>query len=194
MAESGILADVGRIYDSIDDGLAEWIGAQPVFFVATAPTGADGHVNVSPRGGDPLAVLDARTVAWLDLTGSGVETIAHLRENGRICVMLCSFSGPPRIVRLHGRGEVVELGANGYPELAAQLPAHPGGRAVIRVACERIADSCGFGVPVMELAGPRTQLTGFATRKGPEGLAAYRASRNATSIDGLPGLDPPTAS
>ncbi len=180
---------MGRTYESIDDRLASWITAQPLFFVGTAPSGADGHVNVSPRGGDPMVVLDPGTVAWLDLTGSGVETIAHLRENGRICVMLCAFGGPPRIVRLHGRGEVVGLDEPGFDELAARFPKRPGARAVIRVRCDRIADSCGYGVPVLRFEEHRTPLDEFAERRGPEGLAAYRAEKNVRSIDGLPGID-----
>ncbi len=180
---------MGRTYDSIDERLASWITAQPVFFVGTAPAGNADHVNVSPRGGDPLVVLDPCTVAWLDLTGSGVETIAHLRDNGRICVMLCAFEGPPRIVRLHGRGEVVGLDDPGFDQLAARFPARPGARAVIRVHCERIADSCGYGVPVMQFEEHRTPPDEFAERRGPEGLATYRAKKNARSIDGLPGID-----
>jgi hypothetical protein len=165
-----------------------------MFFVATAPLGGDGHVNVSPKGGDTLRVLDERTVAYLDLTGSGVETIAHLRENGRITLMVCAFSGPPQIVRVFGRGDVVLPADEGFAELAQRFPDLPGVRAVIRVTVERVGSSCGFAVPLMRLEGERTRLHEWAEAKGPEGLVDYRATKNVASIDGLPGLDPAPAS
>jgi hypothetical protein len=146
-------------------------------------------VNLSPKGRDSFAVLGPREVAYVDFTGSGIETVAHLRENGRIVVMFCAFEGPPRIVRLYGRGEVLEAGDAGFDEVAARFPAYPGTRAVIRVALDRIADACGYAVPLFEFRGERTQLDDWAERKGPDGLRAYRADKNAKSIDGLPGLD-----
>ncbi len=179
---------MGREYDAIDERLAEWIRAQPLFFVATAPLSGAGHVNCSPRGVAGLALLGPREVAWLDLTGSGVETIAHLRENGRVVLMLCAFEGPPRVVRLHGRGSVVEPGDPGFDALRARFGPHEGVRAVIRVACERIADTCGYGVPRMAYQGEREQLAAWTRRKGPEGIRAYQAEKNARSLDGLPGL------
>jgi hypothetical protein len=179
---------VGRTYDGIDDDLAGWLQAQPLWFVGTAPLAADGHVNVSPRGHDTFSVLGPHRVAWVDLTGSGIETIAHIHENGRICLMFCSFDARPRIVRLHGRGRVAMPGDSAYDEVIALHPAHPSTRAVIVVDVERVSDSCGFGVPVMELVGERDLLRQGAERRGPEGLAAYRATKNAESIDGLPGL------
>jgi predicted pyridoxine 5'-phosphate oxidase superfamily flavin-nucleotide-binding protein len=181
---------VGKVYDVIDDRLQEFIQAQRVFFVATAPLEADGHLNLSPKGNNRVEVLDGRTVAYLDLTGSGVETIAHLRENGRIVVMFCAFDGPPRIVRLHGRGEVIEKCEAAYPGLAAHFPEHPSARAVIRVSVERISDSCGYGVPLMNFERERTQMDDWAAHKGPDGIIAYQATKNAASIDGLPGLKP----
>lgn len=183
---------MGRVHDGIDTTLAEFLERQPVFFVATAPIGPDGHLNLSPKGLDgSFRVLDASTVAYLDLTGSGIETVAHLRENGRIVVMFCAFEGPPRIVRLHGRGRVVAVGDDGFDDLAARFPARPGTRSVIVVDVERVADSCGFGVPRMSFEGDRPELERWARRKGDDGLAAYRADKNAASIDGLPGLDAP---
>ena len=179
---------MGRLFDTIDDDLAAWIAAQPVFFVATAPRADDGLVNLSPRGLDCLTVLGPRSVAWVDSTGSGVETIAHLQENGRIVLMWCAFAGPPRIVRIHGTGRVVLPGASEYDGLVAQVPAQPSPRAVIVVEAQRISDSCGYGVPVMELVAERDQMHRWAQSKGPEGIAAYLADRNATSLDGLPGL------
>ena len=180
---------MGRALDAIDERLADFLGRQHVFFVATAPLAEEGHLNLSPKGlQGTFALLDARTVAYLDLTGSGVETIAHLRENGRIVVMFCAFEGPPRIVRLHGRGEAVLPDDHRFEELVALFPPHPGVRSVIRIEVERVADSCGFGVPVLRFDKERSKLNDWADRKGPEGIARYQAQKNATSIDGLPGL------
>lgn len=184
------LSVMGKLYDAIDDSLAQFIHDQPIFFVGTAPLEAGGHINLSPKGNNRVEVLDDRTVAYLDLTGSGVETIAHLRQNGRIVVMFCTFQGAPRIVRLHGRGEVFEKGAEGYAELAARFPDHPSARSVIKVTVDRLSDSCGYGVPLMTLLGERTQMDDWAAHKGPDGIAEYQATRNAASIDGLPGLRP----
>ena len=179
---------MGKVFDGIDETLAAWIGRQPLWFVATAPLAADGHVNLSPRGHDSLSVLGPHRVAWVDYTGSGVETIAHLRENGRICLMFCSYEKRPRIVRLHGRGSVALPGEDAYEDVVARHPAHPSTRAVVVVDVERVSDSCGYGVPVMELVGERDLMRLSADKRGPEGLAAYRAERNAVSLDGLPGL------
>jgi len=181
---------VARTYPEIDERLAGWIARQPLFFVATAPSGDAGHVNVSPKGPiETLRVLDEHTVAYLDLVGSGAETVAHLHDNGRIVVMLCAFEGPPRIVRLHGRGAVLEAGAVEFPEADALPEQH---RTVIRVEVERIADSCGFGVPLMAYEGERPQSRAWAQSKlakgGPGALDEYVAEKNAVSIDGLPAL------
>ncbi len=185
---------MGRSFASLTPALADTLRAAPLFFVATAPLAADGHVNLSPKGGDTLRVLDERTVAYLDLTGSGAETIAHLRENSRITLMVCAFSGAPQIVRLYGRGEVVAAGDDRFDALAALFPELPGARAVIRVAVERVGSSCGYAVPLMRYEGERSKLIEWAEAKGPDGLAAYRADKNAASIDGLPALDPETVS
>jgi hypothetical protein len=182
---------MGRTYDAIDDALAAFLRAQHVFFVGTAPLAESGHVNVSPKGLDAFTILDPHTVAYLDLTGSGVETIAHLRENGRITLLFCAFEGPPKIVRLHGRGRVVPAGDPEFATLAAGLPPRPGARSMIVVAVDRIADSCGYGVPRYAYEGERSQLVDWAERKGPAGLHAYRAANNVASIDGLPGLPLP---
>ena len=179
---------MGKVFDGIDDDLAAWIRAQRLFFVATAPLAADGHVNVSPRGLDSLSVLDANTVAWLDLTGSGAETIAHLTENGRICLMFCSFDARPRIVRLHGRGRVVLPGDAVFERVAAEHPDHVGARAVMVVDVARVADSCGWGVPQMDFVAERDIMRPWAEKKGPDGLETYRAQKNAKSLDGLPAL------
>ncbi len=183
---------MGRTYDEVGGRLAAFLLAQPVFFVATAPLGAEGHVNCSPKGNrDELAVLDPHTVAYLDQTGSGVETIAHLRENGRIVLMFCAFDGPPRIVRLHGSGEVVTADEARFAGLAARFPrsAGDGVRSVIVVAVRRISDSCGFGVPLMDFRGHRANMDEWAARKGRDGIVDYWAEKNGTSIDALPGLE-----
>jgi len=181
---------MGKLHESIDGRLKDFIEGQPVFFVATAPLGADGHVNVSPRGlPGTFAVLDSHTFAWLDVTGSGSETIAHLRENGRITVMFCAFSGAPNIVRLHGQGRIVTPYDEGFASLAEHFTEQPGSRAVIVVDVERISDSCGWGVPLMTFDGHRDLLGPFFDRKGVEGSAAYRAEKNRTSLDGLPAYD-----
>ena len=179
---------MGKVYDEINEEQVRWIGEQPMFFVATAAT--DAHVNLSPRGLDTFRVLGPRRVAWLDLTGSGVETIAHLRADGRITLMFCAFEGLPNILRLYGQGEVCELGDKGFDELRPLFPDLPGERAIIEVSVDRIADSCGYGVPRMDFVGPRDRLLTSAESKGPEKMAKYRALRNTRSIDGLPGLDP----
>jgi hypothetical protein len=183
---------MGKVYDAIDDRVADFIRVQRVFFVATAPLAADGHVNLSPKGLDTFAVLDAHTVAYLDLTGSGVETIAHLRENGRITICFAAFEGPPKIVRLYGRGTVLLPGAPDFDALAGRFPPHLGVRSVIRVAVERVSDSCGYAVPEYSFVRERQQLAQWAERKGPEGVRTYRAEKNRASIDGLPALDGPT--
>jgi hypothetical protein len=179
---------VGKVYAELDDSLQEFIASQHLFFVATAPLSCEGHVNLSPKAMDTLRVLGPRRIAYLDLTGSGVETIAHLRENGRITLMFCAFEGRPRIVRLYGRGQAVEPGDAEWAGLVNRFPRRQGERSVIDVTLERIADSCGYAVPLFEYAGERTQLAAWTERKGVEGLRCYRAEKNSRSIDGLPGL------
>lgn len=180
---------MGKVYDGISVELQAFLERQPMFFVATAPLAADGHVNVSPKGLDgTFAVLGPRHVAYLDLTGSGIETVAHLRENQRITLMFCAFDGPARIVRLSGRGSVVTCDDADFEALVAPFTRLPGERAVITVDVDRVADSCGYGVPRMELVEQRDRLLTSLAAKGDDGLVAYRAERNATSIDGLPGL------
>jgi hypothetical protein len=179
---------MGKLFDRIDQTLEAFIRAQQMFFVATAPLNATGHVNVSPKGLDTLRVLDPQTMAYLDYVGSGAETIAHLRENGRIVVMLCAFQGAPRIVRFHGLGSVFEPHDSEFNRLRGLFPAEPAGRAIVRISIERIADSCGFGVPLYAFEGPRSQLADWAARKGPQGLHEYQVQQNRISIDGLPAL------
>jgi hypothetical protein len=177
---------MGKTYESIPDDHADWIARQPLFFVATAPLSGDGRVNCSPKGLDTLRVLDERTVAYVDLTGSGAETAAHVLENGRITLMFCAFEGLPRIVRVYGRGEVVLGGTERWGELAPRLPEVPGARAIVVVHVSSVADSCGYGVPRMQLVAERDTLVEWARAKGPERVAAYRREKNAASLDGLP--------
>jgi hypothetical protein len=179
---------MGKIYDSLTPDLQSWLAAQKMFFVASAPLAGDGLVNCSPKGTDSFRVLGPRQVAFHDLTGSGIETVAHLKENGRIVLMFCSFDDAPKIVRLHGHGRVVERDDPEFSELAAHFPAHPGSRTMIVVDVRRISDSCGFGVPLYQFVRERDTLARSCDQKGPEKLATYRSEKNHASLDGLTGL------
>ncbi len=180
---------MGKVYESIEGRIASFIEAQHMFFVATAPLAEAGLLNLSPKGLDTFAILGPREVAYLDFHGSGIETVAHLRENGRIVLMFCAFDGSPNIVRLHGRGDALEPGEPGFDELRAHFPAeHQHVRTLVRVRVERIADSCGFAVPRYRYEGERDQLTRWAERKGEDGVREYAAKMNRKSLDGLPGL------
>jgi hypothetical protein len=191
---------VASTLERIDDHLRRWIARQPMFFVATAPLDADGLVNVSPKGPiQTFAVLGEHRVAYLDFYGSGAETIAHLRENGRIVVMLCAFSGPPQIIRLHGTGSVVLPGDERFAPLLAEAgfsgltDVEEARRAVIVVDVQRIAKSCGYGVPLMEHAGEREHFD-LSKRKrlrtmGSEDFSRFQVKRNARSVEGLPALE-----
>ena len=182
---------MGKHYPAIDDTVRKFIEAQPLFFVGSAPLGADGHVNVSPKGLDTLRILGPQTVAYLDLTGSGIETVSHLKENGRIVLMFCAFQGPPKIFRLHGRGTVIESTHPEFSRFAAHFPEYEGTRAIILVEVSRISDSCGYAVPMMRYEGERTQLTAWAQKLGAEKLKSYRREKNLSSIDRIQGLDEP---
>ena len=179
---------MGKTYPGIDARNAAFIQEQRVFFVATAPRSPDGHVNLSPKGLKTFSILNENTVAYLDLVGSGIETAAHLRENGRIVLLFCAFDGPPRLLRLHGCGEWVEPGDEAWDALSASFPHYDAARGIVRVAVEKVSDSCGYGVPLYQYQGDRSQLLDWAERKGPGGIAAYKAENNRSSIDGLPGL------
>lgn len=176
-------------FSSLRPDLAQWWREQPMFFVATAPSGDAGHVNLSPKGYDTLRVFAADRVAYLDLTGSGVETIAHLRENGRITLMACAFNGNPRISRIYGRGTVHTVATPDFDALAPEFPDLPGKRAIIDIEVERVTTSCGYAVPLMELVEDRDRLLDWAEGKGDDGIAAYWGTKNAESIDGLPGIN-----
>jgi hypothetical protein len=189
---------LGRIYDSIDESLQRWLARQPMFFVATAPNDRDGHINCSPKGGPGLfQMLGPATVAYVDLVGSGVETVAHLRENGRIVLMFNAFSGPPKIVRLHGQGRVVPEGTAEFATLLPTFPLsdeqRPLARGIVVVELSRISDSCGFGVPRMEVVAERDQLRRWSAQQqakhGDTWKQRYIFANNTTNIDGLPGYD-----
>jgi predicted pyridoxine 5'-phosphate oxidase superfamily flavin-nucleotide-binding protein len=181
---------MGKVHPAIDDRLREFVERQPVFFVATAPSGGDGHVNLSPKGlADTFVVVDEHTVAYLDLTASGAETIAHLRQNGRITLMFCSFERTPNIVRLHGRGRVVSRYDDDFGDWARRFPDNPAARSVIVVDVQRVSDSCGYSLPLMRLESERDLLTPNMERRGPEGIVRYRQEKNRRSIDGLPAFD-----
>ena len=190
---------MGREYEGIDERWREWIARQPLFFVGTAPLDGDGHVNVSPKGpGGSLTVLDERTLAYLDVVGSGAETIAHIKENGRIVVMWCAFEGPPRILRVHGEGEVVTPADPRFDDLLArcefdELGPPQSRRAIVLVRATRIADSCGYGVPLMSYEGDRPHHDAWAQKKlragGEDAILDYQREKNASSLDGLPAVE-----
>jgi hypothetical protein len=190
---------VAKVFEQIDEPMRAWIDAQPMFFVATAPSGSDGHVNVSPKGGAGLFhVTGPRGFAYVDLLGSGIETVAHLRDNGRICVMFAAFAGPPKIVRLHGQGRVVQQADPGFPAALDRFELDPAQlnavRSVITVDVERIADSCGYQVPLMRYERERDQLLRYADnrirKEGPDAVRRYSTEHNTESLDGLLGIDP----
>jgi len=175
-------------YDGITPEISRWIERQRIFFVATAPLAGDGLINCSPKGMDTFRILGPREVAYLDLTGSGIETVAHSRENGRIVFMFCAFEGPPKIVRLHGTSEVYFPGSAQFDSLSGSFPAYVGSRAIVHAHLTRVSDSCGFGVPLYGFVGDRKTLVRWSESKGEDGLARYRQSKNVRSLDGLPGV------
>jgi hypothetical protein len=179
---------MGTAFDSISPDHRALIGTQHVFFVATAPLERDGHVNVSPKGMDTFRVLSPNRVAYLDLTGSGNETAAHLVQNGRITIMFCAFEGKPVVLRLYGRGRAARPGSAEWAELSPLFPALPGARQVVVVDVTRVQTSCGFAVPLMTFERERDTLVRWAESKGDDGLRGYREQKNQKSIDGLPAV------
>lgn len=176
---------MAKTSDGITDGLRTFIEEQQLFFVASAPLSPGGHVNLSPKGVESLRVLSPYRVAYLDLTGSGNETSAHLRENGRITFMFCAFTGRPRVLRLYGKGWVILPDSPDWDDLAKHFTDHPGVRQIVTADISRVQTSCGFGVPLMEHLGQRDMLDRRAEAKG-DALPAYREKHNTRSIDGLP--------
>lgn len=181
---------MGKVYQMIEPDHRTFIDQQPLFFVASAPLLPTGHINLSPKGLDAFRVIDERTVTYLDLTGSGNETAAHLTENGRLTLMFCAFSGHPKILRLYCRGRVVTRLSQEWDEAVGRFPARPGIRQIVIADVESVQTSCGFGVPLMTFNEQRDQLTRWAESKGEDQLADYRRTRNAVTLDGM--LTPPT--
>ena len=177
---------MAKLYAEITDALAAFIQAQPLFFVASAPLDPHGHINLSPKGLDCFRVLSPRQVAYLDMTGSGNETSAHLAENGRITFMFCAFAGAPNILRLYGQGRTVLPGSAEWDQLAPHFPTYPGMRQIIVADITRVQTSCGFAVPLMEYVGQRDTLIRWVEAKGEQALTAYQSDKNTRSIDGLP--------
>jgi Pyridoxamine 5'-phosphate oxidase len=176
-----------KVLPFIDAACRDFIARQKIFFAASAARGA--HVNLSPRGTDLFAILDDMTVAWLNKTGSGNETAAHLKADGRLTVMFCAFEGPPNILRLYGRGEVLRRGSEPYRAILASAFSGvepPGARQIVVLHADRVQTSCGYGVPLFDYRGERPSLDNWARSKGEDGLEAYRREENAVSIDGLP--------
>jgi hypothetical protein len=177
-------------HENITPEISAWILKQTMFFVATAPAALEGHINLSPKGGDSFRVLGPLEVVYQDFTGSGAETAAHARENGRIVVMFCAFQGPPRIVRLHGQARLITVDDPRYAEFVDMFPANPGTRAFFHIQVKRVSDSCGYAVPLYGFQRQRDALDRWAVKKTPAGLKTYRATKNRKSIDGLPAMPP----
>ena len=176
---------MAKVFDCITPELQDFIQNQHLFFVATAPISLTGHINLSPKGLDTFQILSATQVAYLDLTGSGNETSAHLQENGRITFMFCAFQGAPRILRLYGSGRTVLPTHTDWSILSENFSEIPGTRQIILADIERVQTSCGFGVPYYQHQGRRETLVQWAEKKGREGLQAYWLEKGQVSIDGL---------
>jgi hypothetical protein len=180
---------MGKTFESIDDSILEWMSKQKMFFVGTAPMSENGKINLSPKGHDSLRVIDGNTLAYLDYGGSGIETIAHLRENGRIVIMMCAFEGPPKIFRFYGTGQVVTPLDSEFSELSSlfDIPGI-GIRAVIQVNLTRIQDSCGYGVPNYEYQAQRESSQNWTKKRGVDDIRNYQAKNNQQSLDGIPAI------
>ncbi|MGF1673274.1 MAG: pyridoxamine 5'-phosphate oxidase family protein [Rivularia sp. (in: cyanobacteria)] len=176
---------MAKVFDSITAELQKFIANQQIFFVATAPIDSTGHVNLSPKGLESFRILSPHKVAYLDLTGSGNETSAHLQENGRITLMFCAFQEPPCILRLYGRGNTILPGNSDWESLSSQFPQIPGTRQIIVADIERVQTSCGMGVPLYEYQEHRQALVNWAEKKGEQGIKEYHKQKNLVSIDGL---------
>ena len=181
---------MAKFYDRLEQKHVDFIARQKIFFVATAPLSGVGRVNLSPKGYDSLRVVDETHIEWIDLGGSGIETQAHLQENGRITLMFCAFEGAANIMRVYGRGEAIDFGDPRFDEAKAAFPQFEKARAIIRVAVDEVQDSCGWGVPFFDFRSERDQLKRSVDHRSEEEFIAHRRKTNATSIDGLPGLAP----
>ena len=179
---------MGQTYEKIDDKISAWVKKQKMFFVASAPLSGDGLVNCSPKGGDTLRIIDDHTLIYLEYSGSGVETIAHIRENGRMVIMLCSFEGPPKIFRFHGQGEAIGRNNPEFETLVKHYTQDLRGiRSIIKLTADRISDSCGYGVPVYDYKGDRPSTQNFLDQTDDTTLRSGLAG-NLKSLDGLPGV------
>ena len=179
---------MSSVYPELDGKLIDFIRQQKMFFVASAPLSAEGHVNVSPKGYDCFRIINPRQVAYLDIGGSGIETVAHARENGRITIMFCAFEGAALILRLYGKATIMQFDHPSFDQELAKFPGFKRARNVVFVDIERISDSCGWGVPFYEFKGPRDQLQRWAENREQEEWERRRYESNARSIDGLTGL------
>ena len=179
---------MSKSYDQLTDAHVEFIRNQKIFFVATAPLSGEGSVNLSPKGYDSLSVVNANKIAWVDLGGSGIETLAHLKENGRITLMFCAFEGGANIMRVYGRGRALTFDDQGFDDLMARFPTFERARAVVEIDVTRVQDSCGWGVPFFDYKGERDQLRRYIDHRPLDEWKAHRYATNATSVDGLPGL------
>lgn len=177
---------MAKFFETIDDKTRKFIEAQKMFFTASAPLSDNGHINLSPKGMDTFRVLDERTICYLDLTGSGNETAAHVAENGRLTIMFCAFEGAPLILRLYGKGEIVHQNSEKWTKLSALFEDYAGVRQIVVQHVETLQTSCGFAVPLYEFEKHRNQLVEWAERKGADGIEKYWSEKNQTSIDGLP--------
>ncbi len=182
---------MSNTYDALNPKLIAFIKRQKLFFVATAPTSLDGSVNLSPKGYDSFVVIDDKTVAYLDLGGSGIETHAHVRENGRITFMFCAFEGAANIVRLYGKARSYSFDQPEFAELRSLFAMPQSARGVIVCHITRVTDACGWGVPFFDYQGERDQLTRYIDNKTPEEWVESRYARNAVTVDGAPGLERP---
>lgn len=183
---------MGKSFDALSERHKAFIAEQKMFFVGTAPLAARGYLNVSPKGFDAFRVIDDGKVAYLDMTGSGIETVAHVKENGRLTIMFCAFQGPPLILRLYGEGEIVERSDARFPALRARFPELPGMRSIVTLSIRRVSESCGWGVPRYDFVGERDQYQRFADQKSNEDIRESQLAQNMRSIDGLPGLTEPS--
>ena len=179
---------MAKEFECIDEPIKDWISKQKIFFVASAPLSGDGHVNCSPKGLDTFRILGPKQVAYLDYTGSGIETLAHIRENKRIVIMMCAFEGPPKIFRFHGTAKAHEIGSSEFEKIADQFDDLTGARSIVVLDLIRIGDSCGYSVPLYEHKGNRDGLNKWAANKGDNGIRSYQREKNRISLDGMPGM------
>jgi hypothetical protein len=177
---------MGKLHAQLLDHHIDFISRQKMFFTATAPAGSEGHINLSPKGGNDFRVLSNKLVGYMDMTGSGNETSAHLLQNGRITFMFCAFTGAPNILRLYCTGRTILPGSEEWNRFAPHFTLHQGTRQIILAEVHEVQTSCGYGVPFYTYEGERDQMAKWAASKGDDGLEQYRQEKNRLSLDGLP--------